>query len=199
MPYYSTSTVTISREDGKLVIVRKPVVPTRRQKFFGCFWPILIVVCLGVFCLVMSFNHISRTESKEEAYGFLIVIVGAAVAFVFAITMLIIRDNHRRQSVAHPPDYDDEILTFGTDKFVVQYQGMITWFSYRLDERPVLRQCEYSSSLKHVDFAIPCSPLGDFVPSDYHLGYYVMSYIELTDAKQILAAFKEYLETIRVT
>jgi hypothetical protein len=199
MPHFPTSTVTISREDGKLVIARKPVLPTRRQKFFGCFWPILIVVCLGVFCLVMSFNHIYRTDGKEEAYGFLIVVAVATTAILVAITTLVMRDKLRRQSVVLPPDYEDEILTFGTDKFVIQYQGMISWFSYRLDDRPVLRRCPYSSSQKHVDFVIPCSPLGDYVPSDFHLGYYVMSYIELTDAKRILVAFKEHLEAIRVT
>ena len=147
----------------------------------------------------MSFNHIYRTEGKEEAYGFLIVITVATAAFLLAIAMLVIRDNLRRQSTVHPPDHENEILTFGIDKFVVQYQGMVSSFSYRLDDRPVLRQSDYPSSPKYMDFIIPCSPLGDYVSSDFHSGYYVMSYIELTDAKRILAAFKEHLEMVGMT
>ena len=191
MPYLSTSTVTITREGGKLVVVRKPVLETPktpREKFFGCFLPILIVVCFVIFSLAMSFNHIYSTEGKEAAYAFLIVITGIPTAILFSVTILVVRDKLKRQTINHPPDYDHEILTFGVDKFVVKYRGMTFAFSYRQDARPLLRQSPHSTWPKYVDVVIPCTPLGDIVPADFHWGHYEMPSVEIINAKRIPTA-----------
>jgi len=194
MSYNPKSIVTISREDDKLVVARKPVRRTRRQKFFGCFWPILIFVLL----IDMVFGFLISSVGVKEAVGFLLV-VGI---ITFAVIILAIRDNLRRWSII-PPDYNDEILTFDADKFVVQHYGMVSSFSYRFDIKPVLRHTSYPSYdpvityPEHVDFIIPSLPMDDYVPPDYHLGYYAMSYLDITDAERIFATFKEYLEIVQ--
>ena len=195
MPYKPTSTVTISKEDGKLVIVRKPVLRTRRETFFGCFWPILIFVAIMVFSLTMSFFHILRNSGKEEADAFLLIISVVIFAILVGIIVLVIFDKQRKHNFVHPPDYDDEVLTFDTDKFMVKYHGMVSVFSYRRDARPVLRHCCYLPESAEV--SIPCHPLGDHVSDDFHWGYYDMAYVDRTNAERILAAMKEHFEMIQ--
>jgi len=189
----STSTVTISKEDDKLVVVRRPVVQTWRDNFWGCFWPIVIFVGIMVFSLTMSFFHILRNSGKEEAYGFLLSIVVVIFAVVVGIIVLVISSAQRRRSEARPIGYNDEILTFDTDKFVVKYQEIASVFSYCCDARPVLRCCSWS---QHADVLIPCRPLGDIVSSEFRGGFYEMTFVEQANAERILAAIREYLEML---
>ena len=194
MPYMSTSTVTISKEDGKLVVVRRPVVQTWRDDYRGCFWLIVIFVGIMAFSLTMSFFHILRNSGEEEAYAFLLSIVVVIFAVVVGITVLVISSAQRRRNEARPIDFNDEILTFDTDKFLVKYQEMVSVFSYRHDAKPVLRCC--SHQLWYADVLIPCHPRRSIVPSEFRGGYYEMDFVEQTDAKRILAALREYFEMI---
>jgi len=179
------SDFTISREADKLVVARKPV-PIPPETFSGCFVPIA-TLCFFVFGF---FIFILDRFGLKEAYWFL-----AFVGFTTIIgVILYVREKRRSRSAALPPGYTDEILTFDIDKFVVEHEGLISTFSYRLDARPVLRRSDWS---QYVDLIIPCSPLSDYVPNNFHLGwgYYEMSCIEIDEAKRILAALKEHLGT----
>ena len=82
--------VTISNEDGRLVIVHKPTVAvqTRRETFFGCVMPILVLVVIMVFSLTMSFFRILRNEGKESAHAFLMVIAIAVAGILLGSVIL---------------------------------------------------------------------------------------------------------------
>ena len=192
-PYNPPSTVTISNENGILVVVRKPDKHNAIKQYFGCFGCCSLLAMLSIFCVAMSFNHIYRTEGAEQAHDFLVAVIVVAAMILLAIVICVVRDRCKR--IIHPPDYEDEIITFDSDKFTIQYRGVMSSFSYRFDAKPVIYQ--YSNS-EDVNFIIPCSPLEDYVHAELYeeSGCYVMRFIKSTDAKRILTAFKEHLEAI---
>lgn len=188
MPYFSASTVTISKEDGKLVVIRKPVYQSPSAESRGCFMAILyFLIILGVICSLLA----GTIGTGEATTLFLAVSIATFItaALVFLYAKL------TNPKVVRLPDYENEILTFEADKFVVQCRDMITSFSYRRDARPVLRRLSYHTE-EYVEIIIPCSPLSDDVPYEFHWGYYEIPRIQIDDAKQIFAAIKEYLDTI---
>ena len=195
MSYKPTSTITISKEDGKLVIVKKPIVQTWRERYGGCLLGILIFVAFLVFVLVMNYLHILRNSGKAEADEFLSAISIAAFIVFIVIIVLVVRDKLRQRKNIRPPDDDNEILTFDTDEFTAKHQGMVSRFSYRRDVEPVL--CYYDRYSHGLSFdvivIIPCNPLGDYVPYSSSRGFYEMWYVNRADAECILAALKEHL------
>ena len=188
MARFPPSMVTISKENGKLVVVRKAYVRTRSETFFSCSCPVLILVAL----IAMVYGLIIANAGKDEAFTFLIAVLIILVLIIPAILVMVIRD--KLQGNTLPQDYHDEIITFDADRFLVQYHGMVSLFSYRLNDKPVLRLSGHEPV--DVDFLIPCSPLEDYVHRDFDGGYYTMSYINITDAKLFLDAFKEHLDAI---
>ena len=195
MQYRPASTITISKEDGKLVVVRKPVVQTWRERNGGCLVAIMIFVALMVFSLTMSYFHILHNSGKEEADTWLLLISVIPFSVFIVIVGLVVREKLRQTKNVRPPDYDDEILIFDIDEFTVKKEGMVIRFSYRYDVKPVL--CfhpHYGPVLPgRVSVSIPCNPLDDYVPYDCHRGFYEMWSVDKSDAEHILTALREHL------
>ena len=184
------STITITKEGDKLIIVRKPVLPTFRKQFFGCFMAILYVV----FFTSMICGFIYSTGNEKAAVTLLFVIS----IISFAVILLAIRDKLRNRKSAHSPDYDVEILTFDVNQFVAQYHGMVSSFSYRFDTRLFLRYnaLRIIQDTERTDVFIPCNPLDDYVSQEFYWGFYCIVGINKTDAEQILVKLKEHFETV---
>jgi len=195
MRHSPTSTIAISKEDGKLIVVRKPVVQTWRERNGGCLVAILIFVAFLIFILVMNYLHILRTSGKEEADVFLITMSITAFIVFIVIIILVIRDILRKKKNVLPPDYNDEILTFDTGKFTAKKEGMVSSFLYRRDAKPMLCYNDhYGHGLSdNVIIVIPCEPLGDCVPYSSARGFYEMWSVDKSDAEHILTALKEHI------
>jgi hypothetical protein len=186
------SEVTITKEDGKLVIVRKPIPPTWRGKFGCLFWmAMLIFLSFSVSWYIITF-----CDPTDEAAKFWLVVSGSFGLLVFVVSLLTIRDWCRKPSTDHPPDYDHDILTFDVDKFVVRHEGMVAAFAYRFDTRPVLCLRDKEVFPACTDLSIPCIPLDDYVPRMFGFGYCHMHGLDGADAESILAALKEHLAAI---
>ena len=195
MPHIPTSTVTISKEDGKLVIVRKPVFS---KKFVECFWLCLLFVILTT----ITFGAFIRSVDKNDVFVVLIIGVLEVVLFMFiAAAPLIIRDIVRKRKNVCPPDYDVEVLTFDTDKFVVKYHGYAFEYPYRHNISPMLYQVPCGA--KSVDLIISCTPIED-INSIWDLDeeeevvdwvlYEMKKPVDKSDAERIHAALKEYFD-----
>jgi hypothetical protein len=188
--------VTISKEDDKLVITRKPKLPTWREKNFGCLFLVMLFVLLPVVSLCIGSFFAEDMQKREDCFTGLItyLIVVGIVSSVIALSVIYNRFRNRRKPV-RPPDYDHDILSFEVNQFSVQYRGRVYSFSYRFDARPMLRQSSFS---EHMGIMIPCNPLDDLVPGAFDGGYYCMEWwLDNAETERIFASIKEYLETIR--
>jgi len=183
--------VTISNEDGRLVIVHKPTVLTRRGAFFSIVLTLLIVI---IIITIFVFRQMPNRDTQT----FLFISAFVASITLFASVILWICDTLRKRQDGATVDYDcgDERLTFDADKFTVEFRGRVSVFSYRHDARPLLRQLPHIPYSSRCDVVIPCTPLEDHVPSSFRYGFYDMNYIDKPDAKRILAAIKEFLEML---
>ena len=182
----SGTMITISNEGDKLIIARKPALPTQREKLFGCGCQILVVV-LPLFAMGIGFFN-----SGNEDLFITFLIVAGIIAVVLII--LIIRDKFRHLKPIHPPDYENEIHTFDTNQFEVQHRGEMHAFSYRFETRPVLRQSTYST---YKEVIIPCNPLYDHVPKQFRWGFYCIWSLDSGDAERIFESLKEHLEKVK--
>jgi hypothetical protein len=178
------SQVTITKEDGKLVIIRKPVPfqTTWRERLSNLFLIITIPIFIFLTTIVILFDTTKTTTETVMLFLFdVILIFGSALS---------IREWLRKQPA---PDYYHEILTFDTDKFVVQYCGKITAFAYRFDARPEL----YSDEIESLDYIrIPCAALEECGIDEFQGGYYDMWIYDRTDVESVLSALKEHLAAI---
>ena len=150
----------------------------------------LFLMSFGVGGFVTAFHRPAHI-SADDAVVFLIVAGVVSFFIVFAVVAQAIRDLRRKPN---PPDYDCEILTFDTDKFIVQDRGIVTSFAYRFDTRPVLSSFTFQRS--GAELLIPCSPLEDRVTGSFSGGYYNMWIDVDSDAERVLAALKEHLAAI---
>ena len=184
-------TLTISKDDDKLVIVQKPVLQTRWDRLkmsFGCITAISFVG--AIVCLPAYFT----AENSDEAYArFMAILFAFAIVFL-SIIILVIRDKFRdRRKPKLPPDYDHVIHTFNAEQFTIQHQGMEFPFAYRFDAKPVLRRRVY---LDRWDVMIPCNPLTSHVPASFNGGFYIMEWLDNADAERILSSIEEHLKTV---
>ena len=76
MKAYPKTTATISRDDNKLVIVRKPVFPTRREKFSVWFWRILLFVILTR--MISGFLAANIDRELGEVFQVTVIIAAAS-------------------------------------------------------------------------------------------------------------------------
>ena len=179
------TTITIANEGDKLIIVRKPVLPTRRERLCGCGCQILVVVFAVGALLGWGIS-----VHEDAFYAALLAIIITAIV----VGISIIRNRYRNPKPVHPPDYDDEVLTFDTNQFEVRYRGVVHAFSYRFDTRPVLRQNTYST---YEEVIIPCNPLYDHVPEQFRWGFYCIWAVDNCDAEHIFLKLKEHLESVK--
>ena len=203
MPHCPLPTFIISKQDDKIVVVARklvlrgpePVLRTRREKLFGCLWPIIVFgIIIGVICYLLA----DSTIKEREAVALQTLCVAAFLTFALLRTWAILFQPN--------PEHEDVVLTFGADKFEVWCRGMTTSFSYSRDTRPMLRQD--SCSAEYVDVIIPCLPLDDdsldgnddyyalSVPSEFRGGYYEMQNVPFEDAEWILFALEKQLDAI---
>ena len=205
MPNFSTSTITISKKDGNLVVVRKPVL-SLPEKVIGYLWQVLK---LAILIAVVSGFIVYKTGKVDRTVISLSVVIAAGAVIILTIldkrnppdedrVLTEVDKVLRHLSFSHPgPSADEcENLTFGADGFTVRYRKTTASFSCRRDARPVLRQCPDDTKQEYADVIIPCSLQDGSAPLDFHGTYYEMPRVKIADAKRILAALKEHLGAI---